>query len=132
MFLKAKEKSDSCEIFAEVTFAKINFREVLGEAQFTKINACQMSKRNSRKLIFVKTFPPKVGHTNQVSSRYDDDSKMKMALSKGQTKALIFYKAYVKMNTVKNVKKWPKAEFHKYQKTAKIVTLTFSFLGQRE
>ena len=72
-FLKAKEKFDSYKIFAEVTVAKINSHEVLGEGQFSKVNARQMSKKKSQKLIAVKTFSTKVGHTYQVSCRYDDD-----------------------------------------------------------
>ena len=60
---REKEKSDSHEIFAEVTFPKINSLKVLGKAQFAKIATCQM---------FGKTTSPKVGHNNQVSIFYDD------------------------------------------------------------
>ena len=71
MFLKANKKFDSWEIFAEVTFAKINSRKTFGGAQFAKIKARQMSGKKSRKLISAKT-SLKIGPTNQVSSRYDD------------------------------------------------------------
>ena len=71
-FLKANKKFDSCEIFAEVTFAKINSREIPGEAQFVNINAYQMFEKNSWELVSTKTSSLKIGPTDQVSSRYVD------------------------------------------------------------
>ena len=55
-------KINSREILGSAQFAKINSRKILSKVKFAKINFCEMSKKNSQKLIPAKMSSLKVAN----------------------------------------------------------------------